>query len=119
MVLLHMKKNCLSVVSIAHGKIGYADLSSSSGELIVNFYVDGADRKARIEHMGENHMLVLAGIKEGDCVFTSCIQYGISPADRLKMSEEDYRKRSIIVEHIREQMERRGIRFRKKQSAIV
>lgn len=119
MVLLHMKNQCLPVSSIAHGKIGYADLSSSSGELIVNFYVDDADRKARIEHMGESHMLVLAGIKKGDTVFASCVVSGVSPADRLKMSEEDYRKRSVLAEHIREQIEARGVRFVKKQTTAA
>jgi hypothetical protein len=116
MAVMAMKQNCLSVVQITHGKLGYADLGSSSGELIIGFHIAGNDRIARIEHMGSNHMLMLAGIKKDDCVFASAIQ--LDKVDRAHCTTEaDFRKRSILASHIREQMEVRGIRFRTKQSA--
>ena len=116
MILAHMFKNCVSPMEIVHGHLGYCDLSSKSGELIVNFYLDGADRKVHIEHMSENHMLRLAGIPLMYSVFASAVQNGrIDEVSRQLMTSEDYRKRSILAKHIQQQMEERGIRFKKNE----
>ncbi|MFA6608388.1 MAG: hypothetical protein WCT07_00530 [Candidatus Paceibacterota bacterium] len=115
MILRHMRKSCMSVMKIVSGNIGYCDLSSSSGDLIVNFYFDGADRKVRIEYINENHMLVLTGLKINDTVFASNILQG--KVDRTNMNDADFNKRSILMNHIRQQMEARGIRFIQKANA--
>jgi hypothetical protein len=114
--VMTMRQSCLPAVQIATGKLGYTNLDSSSGELIVGFHIAGGDRIARIEHVGNCHMLTLAGVEKGDNIFASAILTG--KVDRAHCTTEaDFRKRSIIANHIREEMQKRGIHFHAKQSA--
>jgi hypothetical protein len=111
--LLAMKANCVALIRIATGSLGFCNLSSPSGDLLVQFQMEGGDRMVSVEHVGENHMLKLVGIGEGFKMFASYISHGISSTDKQRMLPGVFNQRSILAKHIREQMENAGVRFRK------
>lgn len=116
--LFNMRRHCVPAMKIATGNIGYCDLSSETGDLIANFYYVGNDKHVKVEYLSDNHVLQLAGIKVGDWIFASCIPRGeVDQIDRTRMSSDDFRKRSILAEHLREQLEIRNVRFIAKKAA--
>jgi hypothetical protein len=119
--MLHaMRKQAIHPFEFATGKIGYCDLSSNHGELIVLSFVDGGDRKVSIAYLSKSHILTLAGVKVDDAIFASYVVAGrVHESDRGHMKKADFDRRNATAKYIHDQLTNRGIRFPagKKQNA--
>lgn len=119
-VLHTMRKQAIRPFEFATGVIGYCDLSSNHGELIVLSFVDGGDRKVSIAYLSKSHILTLAGVKVDDAIFASYVMAGrVHESDRGRMNKDDFDRRNAIAKYIHDQLTNRGIRFPagKKQNA--
>lgn len=111
--MLHaMRKQAIHPFEFATGTIGYCDLSSNHGELIVLSFVDGGDRKVSIAYLSKSHILTLAGVKVDDAIFASYVMAGrVHESDRSHMNKDDFDRRNAIAKYIHDQLANRGIRF--------
>lgn len=115
-----MREHAIHPFEFATGVIGYCDLSSNHGELIVLSFVDGGDRKVSIAYLSKSHILTLAGVKVDDAIFASYVMAGrVHESDRSHMNKDDFDRRNAIAKYIHDQLTNRGIRFPagKKQNA--
>lgn len=119
--MLHaMRKQAIHPFGFATGTIGYCDLSSDHGELIVLSFMDGGDRKVSIAYLSKSHILTLAGVKVDDAIFASYVMAGrVHESDRSHMKKDDFDRRNAVAKYIHDQLANRGIRFPagKKQKA--
>lgn len=72
-----MEKSLISVAQAVSGKLGYCDLSDSTGKLIAFFGKEGDNRIVSVAFMGQDHMLGSAGVNVDDRVFGGYITHGI------------------------------------------
>lgn len=115
-----MRKQAILPFEFATGTIGYCDLSSDHGELIVLSFMDGGDRKVSIAYLSKSHILTLAGVKVDDAIFASYVMAGrVHESDRSHMKKDDFDRRNAVAKYIHDQLANRGIRFPagKKQKA--
>lgn len=116
--LHHMEKNLISVAqAVIGGKLGYCDLSDSTGKLIALFGQEGNDRIVSVAFIGEDHVLRSAGVTVDAKVFGGYISHGINKQHSVKMMPEKFAMRTALAKYFRTQMEARGIKFRTGQTA--
>jgi hypothetical protein len=117
-VLKTIRQNTITSIAAVNGKLGFVEMSNLSGELIVNFGMIGNDRVVTVAHIGEKHMLRIAGVDTGTKVFAGQILNGLIDridAANLRMSQEDVKRGNALIGYIRDHFSSNGIHLRQRK----
>lgn len=117
--LSSIRKVAIMPLAAFNGKLGFVEMSNLSGELIVHFGMIGNDRVVIVEHIGESHMLRIAGVNVKTKVFAGQVLNGLIDridAENLRMTQEDVKRGNALIGYIRDYFASNGIKMKQRKA---